>query len=58
MWIVCFVVGLAIGVEDLDHFNTGFFQNSRESGLYEITVGLEKLPIVLAAFGYFNSDKL
>ena len=43
---------------DIDYFHTGIFYPNRDPGLYEVETGLEVPGHLLAAFGYFNSDKL
>ena len=43
---------------NLTYFDTGLFESDKDSGVYVVDVGLESAGIIVAAFGYFNIDKL
>lgn len=43
---------------DIDYFHTGIFYPNRDPGLYEVDSGLQLSGHLLAAYGYFDSDKL
>ena len=43
---------------NLTFFDTGLFGSDKDSGVYVVDIGLERPGIILAAFGYFNIDKL
>lgn len=48
---------LALAANTLEDFHTGIFQPHKDEGLYQVEIGLEHPDIILAGFGYFNSDK-
>ena len=43
--------------ESIDYFHTGIFQAKRNSGLYEVKIGMDENDSLIAAYGHFDSDK-
>lgn len=49
---------MCVAALDIDYFHTGIFFPNRDPGLYEVDTGLRTPGHMLAAFGYFDGDKL
>ena len=43
--------------ESIDYFHTGVFQAKRNSGLYQVKIGIDENDALIAAYGHFDSDK-